>query len=385
MEEHLKNLGLVAFVSVACLGLLRAVQAQPTEGANASATPRVELPAEIPCDKILSYDDVQGPVQSTATTADAPARRPPMDPATRAMMATLRSHKPQIPMAPQLQYRTVDAPSAPSGSEFGNVASVAALPNGNVLVYQRNLDNELLEYDSSNRLIRSINPRIASRPHGLRVDKTGNIWITDVACHTVMKLDPTGKVVMTLGTKGKAGTWDESSGQHVFNQPTDVGFGPNGDIFVSTGHGGPDPRIVRFDRNGKFIKTWSLKHPDGSVADIHTMVVDSKGNVYAGDREVMKIYVYDSQGNHLRDMQMSNYVCGLFVDAKGRLWMTAGQEGMLMRLDWSGKTLEWTGKIGKGPNEYGEAHYLSITPDMRTIYVADTVDNRVMRLEASGH
>ena len=53
------------------------------------------------------------------------------------------------------------------------------------------------------------------------------------------------------------------------------------------GHvGGPDPRIVRFDKNGKFITTWSLKHPDGSPALIHTLIVNSKGEVWAGDREV---------------------------------------------------------------------------------------------------
>ena len=217
----------------------------------------------------------------------------------------------------------------------------------------------------------------------MRIDKNDNIWITDVTCNTVMKLSPSGAVLLTLGTKGKAGTWDEASGTHLFTEPTDIGFGTNGDVFVSTGHGGNDPRILRSDKNGKFITSWSLRHADGSVATIHTMVVDKNNIIYAGDREAKAIRVFDANGKHLRDIPMSNLICGLYIDKKGRLWMTAGREGMIMRMDWSGKILEWTGKLGKDPGEYGEAHYMVLTPDLKTMYIADTDDFRVTELRAA--
>ena len=58
----------------------------------------------------------------------------------------------------------------------------------------------------------------------------------------------TGKLLMTLGTKGVSG-----DGPDTFNGPTDVAVAPNGDIFVSDGH--VNSRIVKFSKDGKFIKS----------------------------------------------------------------------------------------------------------------------------------
>jgi peptidylamidoglycolate lyase len=359
--------------------------------------PGFRPPPETPCGKLTPYGAEQIAAAAPATADAAPAPDSDGAPAARAGgrrgAAGLRGGRGgpprpartiSIPDAPMLAYSpTPDLPAPPLGTQFGNIANVALLSNGNLIAYQRTQPNELLEYDSNNRLLRTFNENIAARPHGLRVDNKDNIWITDVSCNTVTKMSPTGDVVMVLGTNGKAGTWDEASGAHLFNQPTDLGFGPKGEIFVSTGHGGPDPRIVKFDKNGKFLTTWTLKHADGTAANIHTVVVDKKGNVYAGDREMEKIYVFDQNGKHLRDIQMHNLVCSLYIDKKGNLWMTAGQDGMIMRLDWNGKVLGWTGKEGKGPNEYGEAHYMVMTPDLKTIYIADTQNNHVMKLQAN--
>jgi hypothetical protein len=35
---------------------------------------------------------------------------------------------------------------------------------------------------------------------------------------------------------------------------------------------------------------------------------------------------------------------------------------------------------GKGPGEYGEAHYLAVSRDEKEIYVADTLNWRVQKL-----
>jgi len=71
----------------------------------------------------------------------------------------------------------------------------------------------------------------------------------------VVKFSPEGKVLLTLGKAGVAG-----DGPDTFNQPSDVITNANGDIFVADGHGGnSNARIVKFDKNGKFIKTWGKK------------------------------------------------------------------------------------------------------------------------------
>jgi streptogramin lyase len=283
---------------------------------------------------------------------------------------------------PDLGYTPIDnALPLPAGMKYDSVAAVGVNSKGQIFVYDRG-PASLFEFDANGKFVRAFGENIAARPHGLRIDSADNIWITDVTDNTVMKLNPQGKIIMTLGTRCQTGTWDEAAGKHLFNQPTDLGIGPNGDIFVSTGHGGDDPRIVRFDKNGKFITTWSLKEPNDGPTDrhdIHTMVVDSKGTVFAADREQKRIRVFDSTGKHLRDIKMDYLVSGLYINKDGSLWMVSGQDGQVMRLDWNGKVLGATGKLGKGNNEYGEAHMMTMGRQDE-IYVADTVNNRVQKL-----
>jgi streptogramin lyase len=287
-----------------------------------------------------------------------------------------------IPATPRLPLATAPAPQ-PVGFAYSSVAGIALNSKGRLFVYQRG-PVALMEFDEGGRFVRGFGEGMQTRAHSLRIDAADNLWVVDTGAHTVSKLGPNGEPLLTLGVKGQAGSWNEAAGSRLFNQPTDIAFAPNGDLFVSTGHGGPDPRIVRFDRDGKFITTWSLAHPDGSAATIHTVVVDSQGAVYAGDREAMKIRVFDASGRHLRDLQMNNLICGLSVDPAGNLWMTSGYDGMVMRLDWSGRVLGWTGKPGKGSNEYGEAHYLTVSRDLKTIFVSDTVNARVEKLVSFG-
>ena len=286
-----------------------------------------------------------------------------------------------IPDAPLLPYEFVEPPQPPSGSAgFANVNGVGLLKNGRLIVNQRMPMYQLMEYDSGGRLTRIIDPNLVARPHGMRIDSQDNIWITDQQCNIVVKLNPKGEVLLTLGTAGKAGTWDEAKGDHLFNQPTDIAFAPNGDVFVANGHGGPDPRVLRFDKHGKYITSWSMQRTDPSQAIIHTLIVSKKNEVYVGDRELKLIKVFDVNGKLLRQIQMQNLVCGLYVDARNQLWMTTGQDGMILRLDWNGKVLGRIGKEGFGANDFGEAHYMTITPDGGTMYVSDTVNNDIKKL-----
>jgi hypothetical protein len=344
------------------------------------------------CDQLTTYGEVQprGPAPgpygpgATQTAPPAPVFASPMPAAANSNLgaAGTPTRGTVIPDVPQLPYKFVEAPNPPRGTAgFANVNGVGLLKNGHLIVNQRLPMYELLEYDQNSRLLRNIDPNLISRPHGMRIDRDDNIWLTDQQCNMVVKVNPMGEVLMVLGTRGKTGTWDEAKGDHLFNQPTDIAFAPNGDVLVSTGHGGPDPRIVRFDKNGKFITTWSLQHADGSPALIHTVAVNSKGEVWAGDRQINTIRVFDLNGKPLREIQMKNLICGFYIDAKDQLWMTTGMDGMVFRLDWSGKVLGYIGKSGFGQNEFGEAHYMTMSPDLKTMFVGDTVNNDIKKLQ----
>ena len=108
--------------------------------------------------------------------------------------------------------------------------------------------------------MRSIGAGLFVFPHGLHVDRDGNIWVTDGQAskdgtkgHQVLKLSPDGKVLMRLGKAGQKG-----GGPDMFDEPCDVITAPNGDIFVSDGHFGQQAtatpatasRIVKFTRDG---------------------------------------------------------------------------------------------------------------------------------------
>jgi sugar lactone lactonase YvrE len=389
-----------------CLILCVLLSSAPITGALAQATPERAIRApDVPnprgtdsgagpaCNQLTTYGNVQPPGPPALPYGLGAPAPTPVAPPVFAAAAPARANSTLgasgaasrgiiVPDVPLLPYAFVEPPHPPSGSAgFANVNGVGLLKNGRLIVNQRMPMYQLMEYDSDGRLTRIIDPNLVARPHGMRIDGEDNIWITDQQCNIVVKLSPNGEVLLTLGTAGKAGTWDEAKGDHLFNQPTDIGFASNGDVFVANGHGGPDPRVLRFDKRGKFITSWSMQRNDPSQAIIHTLIVNKKNEVYVGDRELKLIKVFDVNGKLLRQIQMQNLICGFYVDARNQLWMTTGQDGMILRLDWDGKVLGRIGKEGFGANDFGEAHYMTITPDGETMYVSDTVNNDIKKLK----
>ena len=158
--------------------------------------------------------------------------------------------------APPLDYVAVANPlPVPADIKMGAAASVAFDSKGHMLVLSRGAQ-PLTEFDADGKFIRSFGEGLFTRSHGLRIDAAGNIWATDVGAHVVYKLSPQGQVLLTLGTKGQPGAWDSAT--HLLREPNDVAIARNGDIFVVQGHTpGPmgDPRVLKFDKNGTFIKS----------------------------------------------------------------------------------------------------------------------------------
>jgi DNA-binding beta-propeller fold protein YncE len=181
----------------------------------------------------------------------------------------------------------------PAGASFGQVSAVATDSEGNVFVFQRGpRADPIVVFDPRGRFIRSWNGGV-SVPHGLRIGPDASVWITDVGLHCVLKFDRHGRLLMTLGTPGRAGA-DEST----FDRPTDVAFGPGGDVYVSDGYG--NSRIVRFDARGRFVSTWGRPGSGpGEFATPHTLATDASGRVYVSDRANERIQIFDSDGSYL--------------------------------------------------------------------------------------
>jgi DNA-binding beta-propeller fold protein YncE len=262
----------------------------------------------------------------------------------------------------------------PAGADMGAPASVAFLPGGHLLVLSRGPQNAFFEFEPGGKFVRAFGDRM-TRAHGLRIDRDGNIWATDVGAHTVMKFSPQGNLLLTLGTKGEAGEWNETAGARHFNQPNDIAVAANGDVFVVQGHtpGGGDPRVLKFDKTGKFLKTWGGRGKGpGQFEVAHGIAIDAKGQLWVTDRENQRIQVFTQDGTFVREIKYAGLPCAIDI-GRDAIYMVNGFAGQVLRLDLDGKVLAATGKPGKGPGEFGEAHMIAASPTGE-LYVADSVN-----------
>lgn len=279
----------------------------------------------------------------------------------------------QMEQAPDLGYTAVPhGLRLPSGVTMGAPSGVDVTKEGHLIVFNRGAF-PLLEFDRDGAFVRSAGEGLYVRPHGFRIDPEGHLWTTDVNGHTVIKLSRQGDVLLTMGVKGQAGEWNEAANSRLLNEPTDLAFGANGDVYVLQGHGRGEPRVLKFDKGGRLTKSWGGQGTGPGLFDTsHSIVVDAKGLVYVADRQNRRVQIFDGDGAYLREWKYAGLPCGLHFGPNGQLYMVSGFAGQILKLDASGKAIAATGQPGKGLGEFGEAHYMAIGPQDE-IYVADTV------------
>lgn len=178
----------------------------------------------------------------------------------------------------------------------------------------------VVKFDSTGKLVKSFGAGMMVFPHGIHVDRDGNIWVTDgndnlprrrpgqpadaplpaapakVVGHQVFKFSPDGKLLLTLGKAG-GNQPGQPADPAAFFQPNDVITYPNGDILVAEGHGGANARLIRFDKGGKFISEFGKRGAgvDGEFDQPHGLAFDSKGRLFVADRSNNRIQILDAQ------------------------------------------------------------------------------------------
>lgn len=207
----------------------------------------------------------------------------------------------------------------------------------------------VLKFDASGRLVKSFGAGLIVFPHGVDVDRDGNVWMTDgqdnlprrargaapdtplppapatIVGHQVFKFSPDGRLLMTLGKAGGAREPD------YFYQPNDVLVAPNGDIFVSEGHAsseGSNARVLKFDKRGTFLKAWGTfgKGP-GQFDQPHALAMDSKGRLFVGDRGNNRIQIFDQNGTYLAEWTQFSRPSGIAIDRDDTIYVADSESG----------------------------------------------------------
>jgi DNA-binding beta-propeller fold protein YncE len=196
----------------------------------------------------------------------------------------------------------------------------------------------ILKFDETGKLVKSFGAGLIQFPHGLSVDPDGNIWVTDGLGkdgkgHQVWKFSPDGKVLLVLGKPGVAG-----GGLDEFNAPSAVQVAPNGDVFVADGHGGAtNARIVKFDKTGKFIKTWGRKgSAPGEINIPHALAMDSRGRLFLADRANNRIQIFDQDGNFIDQWTQFSRPSGVYIDSNDVIYVADSESGSVDKAhgDW---------------------------------------------------
>lgn len=272
-------------------------------------------------------------------------------------------------------YRTVEGwAKLPEGRTWGSLSAVDVDRDGvHIWVAERCGQNDcvnrdfdpIMKFDRNGNMVTSFGKGMIRSPHGIHVDRDGNIWVTDCSCtgaggggrgragqpapppptdgHQVHKFSPDGRHLMSLGKQ--AG--DTTLAGNGFWQPNDVLVAPNGDIYVAEGHSDAQKtapaRIRKFDRTGKLIATWgtvvdsTTKDQPHSFAQPHALAMDSQGRLFVGDRSYNRIKIFDQTGRLLDTWYQFARPSGLWIDQNDMIYVADSESGSVNPPMWRWK------------------------------------------------
>lgn len=306
------------------------------------------------------------------------------------------------PMLPQNNYpnpyTTIEGwAKMPEGRTWGSTSAVDIDKDGvSIWVAERCSANSclnsqldpIMKFDSTGKMVTSFGRGMFIFPHGIHVDKDGNIWVTDgqdnlpragrggapappmpakVVGHQIYKFAPDGKLLMTLGKAGGG------KGEDFFFQPNDVITNAKGEIIVVEGHSSTDSanaRIIKFDKSGKLMKTWGVKKGTGvgEFDQPHALAFDSKGRLFVADRGNNRLLIYDQDMKLVDTWLQFSRISGLFIDKNDVLYAADSESGWV-----NPEHGAWTRGIRIGSAKDGKV--TAFIPDPETVRPANATSS----------
>jgi DNA-binding beta-propeller fold protein YncE len=301
----------------------------------------------------------------------------------------------------------------PEHLHLGEAVGVATNSRGHIFVYTRTGSTNattgasrvfthggarLFEFAADGKFLREIGQGLYgfTFAHVVRVDPQDNIWAVDEGSSILIKFNPEGRVIMTMGRKPEAVAVPEREGPaprggagvagDTFNRPTDVAWDAEGNIFVADGYG--NSRVAKFDRNGHFVKSWGSRGTEpGQFNTPHSIATDAQGNVYVGDRGNKRIQVFDNSGNFKTAYTHVGAPWAVCITPGAHQYLYSSnsngtgdmENGEIYKMELDGKVLGKFGSAGKLPKEFGSVHEIDCR-NANELYVGEITNWRVQKL-----
>jgi sugar lactone lactonase YvrE len=200
--------------------------------------------------------------------------------------------------------------------------------------------------------------------HSVHVAPDGAVWATDPDDHLVHKFGADGKIVLTLGKKGVGG--DDAS-RDTFNEPNSVGFGPNGDIFVSDGY--VNSRVVQFSPDGKLVRIFGGKKGagPGELNTPHGVAIDTEGRVLVADSGNKRVAIFAKDGAFLK---------GVAAPSRGGIVATPDGSVYVSDVNAGAVTVLRQDQIVEVIKVDGRPHGLAVDPRTGDVYTSSTLANQ---------
>lgn len=347
---------------------------------------------------------------------------------------------------PEIRFDSTDILKLPANISLGEIGGVAADSKGNIFVYTRtghptisigtsrpfaHGGSRFFEFDKNGKFVRELGQGLYAFlvAQQVRVDPQDNVWLVDQMASMVMKFDTNGQIALLLGRKseservpsnaapagpagGRGGAGGPAAGggrggpggggpgggrgrgapgaggmQDVFQRPADVAWDAAGDIYVADGYG--NARVAKFDKHGKFVKTWGQRGSEpGQFNIVHSLAIDTQGNVYVADTGNHRIQVFDGDGNYKSQITGIGAPAALCITPGAHQYLYSSNSnppddidtgGEIYKLELDGKILGKFGKAGKEMKEFGTVNEIDCRSE-NDLLVGEIGNWRVQKL-----